>query len=367
MIKYINSQGGVDGRALTPVYDVYNPNSTASYSSQSQATCAFMTQDHHVFVHLNVVSDATFFACMEQAGTVGVESYDIGPSPNIYPGIFFGSDLSFEATGRLLGEGLPAQGFLTTSNKIGLIQEDAPVFDQAVSKGLEPALASYGLRLTQTYKVTPVGQTSDEATAVQDLNSAVLKFHTEGIDRVLFLTSYGALADTIFMKDASEQHYYPKYGLSSKDGAASLALGNAPVDQLSGSVGVGWEPYEDISTPTTAQLSPTAGSCLAILHDEGVPPPSNDGQRNGEYTYCEAFFLFVTIARAAGPTLTRSTFIAAGQALGSVYRDPLTIAGLTRFQGSGSHDGPAAWVPFAYVGACGCYRADGPVRPIPAS
>lgn len=366
LIKYVNTHGGVNGRRLVAVYDTYDPNSTAPYDQQSQQTCTYFTQDHKVFAHLDTVSNATFFQCMEQAGTVGIENYDIGTGtgPLQYPGIFYGSDLNAMSTGALLADGLVAQGFLTRRDRIGLIQEDLPVFDQARINGLESHLEEHGLSLTDVYKIAPINQSSDTAVAITDTNSAVLKFKTDGIDRIMFLTGYGALVDAIFMKDASEQHYYPEYGLSTHDGPAALTGGNAPADQLAGSRGVGWEPVTDISTPPPSTVSPASSQCLAILESEGVPAPTDAGQRNGELQFCEAFFLFTTIADRAGADLTRSSFIAAGNSLGNAFVSPLTVAGATAFGPGTRNDGPHLWVPVAYGTTCDCYSVSGPVQSI---
>lgn len=360
LIKFINKHGGVRGRKLVPVYRTYDPNDTKPYAVQSQDSCTYFTQDKHVFAHLNVVSDPTFFTCMEHAGTVGIENTDIGQRQAVTPyrGIFYPSQLDQFDVGALLGHALTANGFLGKSNRIGLLQEDSSVFDQARSQGLEPALRAAGLSgIKDIYRVPQITESGGVANAISAVNSAVLKFHTDGVDRVLFLTQYGALLDSIFMKDANGQHYYPKYGLSTSDGAVALTGGNAPPAELAGSVGVGWQPLIDINDPAKRTLSPSIKVCLRALRESHVPPPKDDGQYFGDLGFCDAFFHFVAIASRAGPDLTRNNFIAAGESLGSGFRAQLTNRGTTQFHGAAVHDGASAWSTFAYGTSCDCYRA----------
>jgi hypothetical protein len=368
LVRYVNAHGGVNGRKLVPVYETYDPNDTSPYEQQSQRACTFFTQDNHVFAHIDVVSDATFFTCMEQAGTVGVERYDISPQRTVTPyrGIFFPGDLDPVGVASMLGSGLAAGGFLTRSSRIGVVQEDNPVYDQARSAGLEPALRAAGVAgISDLYRIPAMTQSADAASAVSAVNSAVLRFHTDGIDRILFLSQYGALVDAIFMKDASQQHYYPKYGLSTEDGPVALTGGNAPADQLSGSVGVGWQPLLDVNQPASGDLAPSIPTCMRALHDGGVPAPADNGQYFGELGYCETIFLFVAIASRAGADLDRNTYIAAGESLGRDFVDQLTIRGTSDFHGASVHDGVAAWHTFAYVDSCDCYRTRGQVQPWP--
>jgi hypothetical protein len=69
MIEHINSQGGILGRRLVPVWHTIDAADTRPYAEQSQEACATYTEDNKVFAHLNVVSDETFFA--SSAGSSG--------------------------------------------------------------------------------------------------------------------------------------------------------------------------------------------------------------------------------------------------------------------------------------------------------
>jgi hypothetical protein len=291
-----------------------------------------------------------------------VERYEIGSQQlsEKYRGVFTTSDLNYTTAGALLVDGLVHNGFLTSSSKIGLIQADTPDFDLARRNGMEKSLTAAGLKLAETYRISPVNTTSDAASVITDANSAVLKFHTDGIDRVLFLTSYGGLLDAIFMKEASAQKYYPKYGLSSHDAPVALGGGNAPADQLDGARVVGWAPFDDLANVPSGQVASSEGLCLRIIRAAGVPVPSDRGQHNQYVSYCSSFLLFAKIARAAGPELTRSSFIQAGESLGGGYLDPFAIRGLSRI-GAGSHQSIVAWQGLAYSAGCSCFQPSSPV------
>ncbi|MCW2544912.1 MAG: hypothetical protein JWM40_2464 [Frankiales bacterium] len=362
LVDWFNRHGGVAGRKLLPVFHPYDGNDLRPYAVQDQEACTAFTQDKHVFAHLADVVSSTFYACMEKAGTVGVERYELGAQTTAlkHPGIFSVSDLDYTSSGRVLIEALIARGFLSKQDKIGLVQTDSPDMESARSAGMDPALAKAGLRFLDIARVSPVQQTSDAAGAIQALGSAVLKFHTDQITKVLFLTPNGALLDAIFMKQAENQGYRPKYGLSSKDAPVGLGGGNAPDAQLAGSGVIGWSPLEDLRDVPSSQVPAAQRHCLQILREEKLSPPTDRGQVNQFMSYCGAFQLFATIAGRAGAQLNRNSFIRAGSSLGTAYQDPFSITGYSRIT-AGSHQAVAEYQPLAFNGGCECFTRAGAV------
>jgi hypothetical protein len=363
MINHVNAQGGILGRKLVPVWHTIDAADTRPYAEQSQEACATYTEDNKVFAHLNVVSDETFFACMQQRGTVGIERRVVGSDKVTrgFPSIFTVSDLDYTTALALTVRDLVQERFLTKTSVIGVLQTDTPDFDRVRKDGIERELARTGLHITKTYRVTPVQGTSDAATAVRDAQAAVLQFASAGVDRVLFAQPNGALFDIAFMKQAEQQGYRPDYGLSSHDGPVALVGGNAPAAQLDGSRGVGWGPYDDFTDVPKAQMSPAVARCLAVYKKAGVAPPNDRGQLNQYLGFCATYELFAAIARAAGPELTRSSFIAAGERLGRGFDDPFAITGAS-LRSPGRHEGVTAWQPITYVTSCDCYRPAGAVE-----
>jgi hypothetical protein len=275
--------------------------------------------------------------------------------------VFTVSDLDYTTAAALTVSSLVRQGFLTKTSVIGVLQTDTPDFDRVRTQGIERELARTGLRVAETYRVTPVRGTSDAATTVRDAQAAVLQFASRGVDRVLFAQPNGALFDIAFMKQAEQQGYRPDYGLSSHDGPVALVGGNAPAAQLDGSRGVGWGPYDDFTDVPPSQVSPAVAKCLAIFRKGGIAPPADRGQVNQYLSFCATYQLFATIARAAGPDLTKASFIAAGERLGRAYDDPFAIGGAS-LRGPGRHEGITAWQPISYVEGCDCFRPTGPVE-----
>jgi hypothetical protein len=363
MIKDVNARGGVLGRKLVPVYATYDPADTRPYDQQSQATCATFNEDHQVFAHIAAVSHPSFFSCMEKAGTVGIERRSAGSDAldRQFPGVFITSDLDYTRASAQLVRSLVAQGFLTKTSRVGILQVDTPDFDRVRTVGIEPELRAAGVPAAEVYRTAPVEGAASASLTIRDAQAAVLRFASTGVDRVLFAHPYGALLDLSFMRQAEQQGYHPKYGLSSHDGPVAMSKGNAAPAQLAGARGLGFQIFDDFSDPPSSQVSPAVDDCLRPFLRAGLKPPADRGQLNQYLTYCASIRLFVQLATKAGPHLTRTSFITAGSTLGRVTNDPFAIGGEALRTG-GQRGGVSVLQPIQYDGPCDCFRPAGPVE-----
>jgi hypothetical protein len=162
-------------------------------------------------------------------------------------------------------DGLAAQGFFK-GGKLGVLYDDGPDWT-AVEKGvLERQLAKHGVRVTAraSYECRDFTQVSSAEPA---LNAAVLRFKSAGVNRVISFEPWAGWG--FFMIDAKQQHYYPKYGLSSQTAwGPSYATGLAPDDELNGASFVGWSPLLDLSH--VPHEWPRLRLCRSIFRDHGV-------------------------------------------------------------------------------------------------
>jgi hypothetical protein len=189
-----------------------------------------------------------------------------------------------------------------------------------------------------------------------DVNSAVLRFETEHINRVLFLTAAGGDA-LFFMSQAQSQNYRPRYALASPDGPDFLAQNVASTGQLDGAMGVGWLPASDVHDTDSYPLDPAEKRCLAVHAKTG----STFATRNDAVTafaFCDMMWLFEDVGNRVGRDLTRLAWAAALPRIGDRL-SPYTFA--DRF--SGAHaDGAVGYRPMKYYGSCTCFRYTAALR-----
>jgi len=358
LVRYVNTHGGIGGRRLSPDYYTYDPTSGTA-DQIGQAACAAFTEDDKVFAAIDPVNGSgSFNTCMQQRGRVMMQYglyFGSSKAWAKYPNVVAADGLPLDDGGRILAEHLAASGFLSKSTRLGAIVRSSDDLTQAYSHGFVPALAKYGLRVEQTQYIRDAQASSDISGYTADISSAVLKFSTTGIDRVVFFDT-GSYAATVFTQTAEKQQYRPKYGFSSLNSIVGLqgSSSTAPQQQMVGAQGVSWETNADGLTKTR---TPSAQQCLAILKEAGIVP-SDAGTEGNYLKTCQTFFLFKTAAELAGPDLNRDSFLSAVERLGSTFRSTNTWDGLTHF-GPGDHSGVSVFRPFVYREACSCFAVSG--------
>jgi hypothetical protein len=356
-IKRINERGGLAGRRLVPVY--YEYNTGVDGRTQDAAACATFTEDHHVFLVVGGVNSGAgeLLPCLAKhdvpliaAATGGDERFFAKYHRYAYEPF----QLNFTAGFRLLVSNLKARGYLNGVKKVGLVQFPGEAYDNAVSDGLVPALREVGLKLDD--RIT-TGSATDNSSIAADSASAVLKFNTERIDLVIFLSPGGA-PETYFMTAADKQGYKPKYGIWSPDSPYVLAT-TAPRAQLSGAIGVGWVPGLDVASAQdpTAQ-TPAAKACLAQGKAMGL-----DESGLGNPLVRASCDVFNTLLGAVAGNVDATTSTAVlERGFDALAGKVVSAGGFGIHWVPGHHDAVSGYRDLRYDDGCGCFTYVGQTK-----
>jgi ABC-type branched-subunit amino acid transport system substrate-binding protein len=294
IVAWVNAHGGLAGHPIKPVFYALDLTRTDPYAQFMQEMCTLWTQDHHVvaaFAYAN--ADYTPLArCLSKHHAVfsSYASYardrnDFSTSPFwIEP-----TTLSAERLAPLQVQTFEQQGFLKGQKKVGLL-----AYDYAQAQRLTTLLVAELKRRGVTAVVYPIhygSSTPELSGTIASIQSAVLRFRSEGIERVMSAAYPGAIA--FFMRYADSQSYRPRYGLSSYDALASLPA-NAPVSQLHDAVAAGWWPTADLAASDKPPLNASGKVCRAVFSKAGIPAT----QDATSFGYCDEALSLQAAARS---------------------------------------------------------------------
>jgi hypothetical protein len=298
-------------------------------------------------------------ACVEQEGGVLV-SADVFRTLAIpseyqkYPHFFEPTTLNLARVGQVMVDGLYAQHYFASGEKLGIVSFDDPRFHSAYTSSIVPALKKHGLKVTDARWVRMPQTYGDYGQFSDDLANAAFAFKSEGIDHVMF-QDVGANVAFFFMQAAQRQQYSPRYGLTSRSGNAALAdlLGSDANSQLHGSKSIGWVPIEDTHAQDDPDAkNPTRVRCLGLMTKAGVKMDSRTSEKDA-LTLCDSFWFTLTAISDAGNTLTQASFVQGLDKAGSTYQPGSTFG----TEVSASHpDGASAVANMSYFDSCSCYR-----------
>lgn len=358
VVDDINAHGGIGGRRIELLtYDLDAGAFSANPSQATLAACTYFTQDHRVAALASYVAlvPESFYACLAKAH-LPVVSPDEGASADFFRryvnSLYMPSTPNYT---RLLADSVDAlwqAGWLTGSSHVGVVSYDTTDSHAVVDKGLVPALKRHGLALDASL------YTAADTSGASDYNGGVLKFKTQGIDRVFFAPGgqpyYFALA-------ASSQGYRPHYALNSLEYPTTLS-DNLPASQLSGSMGLGWSPYFDLpSTAWASVTTPGITRCRTAMRSAAQDFSSGTTLGIAAWICDEWYFLRDALASATGTDDV--SFRQSAEALGSTFRSASTFR--TSLAPGRTHDGATAYRLLAFDDGCSCYRYRTAVRPLP--
>jgi len=356
MVKYLNAHGGLGGRRIEPVEYKYTSNGDPH--AEDAAACADFTQDHHVYLVVGGISSGAgdLPACLTKHG-VPLIGANLGGDAQYFAQnhqfIYEPGQANFTLGLSTLVNTLAGKHFFSAGDKVGVVQYEGPVYDRAVDDGLVAALAQHGMKLTDRVRVT---SNTDNSVIAHDSASAVLKFSTEGINRVFFMAPGGAVA-TYFMQTASTQHWHPHYGIWSADSPYILAI-TAAKDQLVNSSGIGYQPGLDVAgSQDPTATTPQAKACLKFWASLGQS--DNSGLNSPlKRAMCDGFNTMLRAVAFNTHTLTSTVALEAGyNAIGAGYAPAATF--LMRIA-PGGHDEANGYRDLVYGASCSCYSYTGP-------
>lgn len=364
LVKATNAEGGLAGRQLQPTYAEIR-SSSSSYAADLQAACSRFVEDAKtplVLSFLGLTSDQ-FNACLGSAGVAHVNgSYGLGDITSLRAHATTVSieALSVDRRSKAALERLAAAGFLTRASRIGVVVEDCPFNTRGYERTFLPTAKRLGLNVVDTQSVRCFGGLNDLGGQASDAQSAVLRFASQGVDRVMFVSSLEANVLLVFTNAAESQGYRPGYGLTSL-ALANVLKDNVPTAQLVNAKGVGWLPVLDDTAPT---LTPTAAAqaCVKKVRAQGVVPTSR-ADHFTVFSQCDAFGLAeAALERSRGAT-SPAAWSAALDAVGTSLLGAATLEGRTDFR-DGRREGPAVGRVFGWDRGCSCFRYAGGTFPV---
>lgn len=377
--KDINAHGGIGGRTLRLFFASIDPTSTVPIDQQQNTACTQLTQDHHVFAMIPAAPNDAFRECARKAGVPliddGGQTTADASTFSRFPDYVEAASVNLDRLVQPEISALQQQGYFSGWDtlgggpsaaapvKVGVIALDLPSYRHAVTSQLLPALARAGHAVSPS-DVQYVYFAQQDSTAGQEasgISSAELQLRSDGVTHVVWLEN-GGLPVLFFTNAASSQNYHPRYAFNSQDGAEALVSGNnVQPSQMVGSMGLGWLPVVDLPYQTDSPYlkTPQAKRCFALMKAAGDAPTSANAEL-AALAFCDGLWFIQGAGTAAGSDLTRQTFMAAVDGLGSSFPSALVIG--TRF-GPGRHDGAAIGRQWQYASACTCFQYVG--QPVP--
>lgn len=374
VINDINKhRGGILGRKIVPVFHPTDATSAESYDAQEQAACSDYHEDHKVFAVLDNSVNGVLQACTEKARAVMASetaslSYSSVQTFSRYPHYVEVGKLRLDRLARNWPGSLNAQKYFTGWNtstgtpgpapvKVGILYLDDPASTYSVKNVLIPGLAALGQRHPDVVQVQSPKSTSDNGSTISAIQAAVLKFRSDGVTHFLPLDPGGGVG-LFFAENAENQKYYPRYGLTTSNGAQLLRdLGGVfPEKQLHGSLGYGWVPVIDLSASRDPDNGPNSNeprrTCLKLMKDGGQNL-AGAVQVRSAIEVCDSLSFLKATLEGAGPSITQATFLAGVNRLGGSF-----VAGNTFSTGFGprQHDGVTSGRLFAYDQTCSCFN-----------
>jgi hypothetical protein len=381
VIASIDAHGGIRGIPLVGYYYAINAASTTDPDTQLQAACDHFTEDQKVDMVATYTPGGLGDSLLECLRSRGVPVVDGAAGADLSagalasdPGWWEPGEVSLNRLEQILPAVLASEGWADArwgsdprcaavgKPRVGVVTFDGADWQQAYSQDLVPAFQRLGTPVYDAAFLNVSGTTANQlAEASSGVQSAVLKFSSECIDHVVFVSNVAV--DYLFMNVAEQQQYSPRYGLSSLEAPPVIIQNLAnPGTQLNGAVGYGWSPFSDVDTTEfDATASAPGARCVAVLHAAGLAPTDNNSALlalpscEGPYFAAAAFGRW--LASAPGTTLVQAV-----NSLGSSYQSSGAFG--SSFDAV-QHDGAASYRQLAFVGSCTCFRYTSPLRPMP--
>jgi ABC-type branched-subunit amino acid transport system substrate-binding protein len=310
-VDWANSNGGINGRKITPVWSKYD----VTNGDSQQQSCLELTQDNHVFAVLGGYSFPAANVCVVETNKTLLfdnnaftidELYRSGRHASIF---MKASRMMANFAKRAEQEGL------IRGKKIGILDDLGGDPTKSVINALANEVKAQGGNVVHESILS-----GDFSSGSPRVPIEVNQMRAAGAEVVLLLSS--PLYGTQFVQEANGQGWNPTYAGSDWDvWYTDTGVQNMP-DNFNGysftSVRTGEARFGFPEPPKSVQ-------CRQIYEQatkSKAPPRSGTDQEINAYgsilQACDTMLTFVAAARAAGPTLDQATFMNAVQHLGFV-------------------------------------------------
>lgn len=351
VVADVNARGGLGGHKIAPIYapSTTGPDDSRNTATREQAVCSRLTQDHRVMAAVTITGYSELLPRCLAAKGVPLIAQSAGFSSGFFRQLrdlyFVVSDAAMDVGVASAADRLFERGFYGSNAKVGIVYDDLPDNRAAVAT-MVARLHAHGVQVANKFALD--GGSDQEYLA--SFNSAVLRFRSDGITHVQFVT-YSAF---LFMPVAESQGYRPRYGLTSMDSPIFLAQ-NVPAAQLKSALLEGWRPLFDVGYADQPPRNPASARCRTLMQKHGIQ--DGDGTSEGySMNSCDVLWF---LERSLAPSVDdlSATVLARGVAgLGTSYRSTFTFS--TYFTAQ-RHYGAAILRDASYVDGCSCFRYSG--------
>ncbi len=344
-INYLNSQGGVLGRKLAPVYITFDPIDQDSMT----AACVKATEDEKVFAAFDVGLNGSGQLCFtEQHQTPLI---DLG-SQGVPVGFFERSNgllfTLFESGVRglqNLADTLVARGALK-GKRIGILDDKQPGNAETVTAGFVNTLKELGYQVEYRADLDADGNTA--ASQMPVVVNQMCNVHH--VDTVFLLENF--LLSSSFVQQADSQGCRPHYIVGDWQAMANdISLTVMPASFAGTAITTFRSGEWRVGKPEPA---PDAACRQLYAKQTGKDVQRSDGTSyQSMTTTCGMVDLFARAARAVGPNLTRQALSAAFQRLGGhplpgfggASYGPQKFDGADPIRTMKSDNGCSCWLP----------------------
>lgn len=344
-IDAVNAAGGINGRQVKAEYRSY----AAGDPDQMRAACVYLTEQKKVFAILGGFYGDPILCITEQHKTPLVAQ---ASEPDDYYARSNGLYFSITPTkDRLLANQVAAlhrDGDLARKT-IGVLDQEG-VDAIPVDRTLFPALKARGYKVAYHARIA-----NDVGAAQSQIPIEVQRMRDAGVDTIIVAS--GLIRATVFVQEAENQRYLPRYLLSDFASGATDIYTIAMPDAFANSIG-----YTAFRTGEARAGLPEAAHDKACR--ENYQQRTNDQvSRTGtEYFYvvaaCGITGLFERGMAAAGANPTRASFSQAMQHLGRVQ---VPFGDVGSF-GPGKYDAPDTARRVVWKLDCRCWMPAGPFK-----
>ncbi|HWC36380.1 MAG TPA: hypothetical protein VG650_16350 [Mycobacteriales bacterium] len=368
LIDALNKKGGLDGRKLKIVFAHTDTGST-NWANDFQAACATFTQDHHVNVVLGYefTYEPDFETCLAEQNIPHLNDGFNVPSNDVlsqYPG-FWSLDVPTIGERNIAKfEGAIKTGFLIPKNKLAVVVDRCPGTVGAWQTEVEPYLKAHQINYVPPfYADCSTGNNAGAASAVSNVENAMVKLRSEGVDRIAFVSVSEAPVLFIATTVAQAQGYYPGWIVSSL-GQLAVIGGESPKSEMRNTHGYGWLPSQDVPPQYNPKPNASQKRCIALLHSQNVQPRAA-ADFGYAYNACEAVFVYERALKLDGGNADGTAISNAVASIGNGFQSTLNLYGRSTLSADRRNNAPAFFKPINWDGNCSCFRYGHQTFPMP--